>query len=52
MWNRIAIWWWRKRKTCVFCNGSAEFSYKGVPVCRLCLAILGVWAKEVLGDGN
>ncbi len=46
--SRFAIRWWRKRKICVFCNDGATFTYKDVPVCNACLALLGVWAKEAL----
>lgn len=55
MWNRIAIWWWRKHNACVFCKNEAHLYYMGVPICEFCLNILGEvatdeTAKEVLRD--
>lgn len=41
MWNKLAIWWWRRHKVCVFCNDSADFYYSAVPICEFCSVMVG-----------
>ena len=57
MWNKLALWWWRKRNkrnVCVYCRLSDEVyvRYLGVPSCQFCAMRVKEQVEEVLGDGN